>query len=119
MPVAWPPGRGGLHGRHVAHLPGAIVDADPVPGGAVALVSRRVGGVGLDNSPRLLLVQGRRVRVLRLPHAGGEVLARSVDAAWPTLTVHGFDVTAFTRDEEGTITWRSLDGGRTWAVERE
>ena len=117
--VAWPPGRVGLHGRHVAHLPGAIVDADPVPGGAVALVSRRVGGVGLDNSPRLLLVQGRRVRVLRLPHAGGDVLARSVDAAWPTLTVHGFDVTAFTRDEEGTITWRSLDGGRTWAVERE
>jgi hypothetical protein len=89
-----------------------------VPGGVVALVTRRVAGLGLDGSPRLLLVQGKRVRVLHLPRVGGEVLAASIQAEWPELTVHARDVTAFTRGEVGSVTWASPDGGTTWAVTR-
>lgn len=116
--AAWPPAPAGLRPKHVAHLPGAILDAVAVPGGVVALTTRRVGGLGLDGSPRLLLVQGNSVRVLHLPRVPGEVLAGSVEAAWPTLVVHARDITAFTRGEEGAVTWRSSDGGRTWSVER-
>ena len=115
----WPPGPRGLRGRLVARRPGAIADVDPVPNGVVALLTRRVRGAGLDGSPRVLLVQGGRVRVLQLPGIGGDVLVRSLDAAWPALTVHAFDVTAFTRGQLGDVTWRSLDGGRTWSVERQ
>ena len=116
--AVWPPAAGGLRAKHVAHLPGAIVDAGAVPGGVVALVSRRVAGLGLDRSPRLLLVQGKRVRVLHLPRVGGDVLAASIEVQWPEVTVHGRDVTAFTRGEEGSVTWSSSDGGTTWAVTR-
>jgi putative pyrroloquinoline-quinone binding quinoprotein len=115
---SWPPRAGKLNGRHVAHLSGVIVDADPVPGGVVALVSRRTSGAGLDSSPRLILVQGKRVSVLRPPGVLGEVLASSVEADWPALTVRGLDVTAFTREEGSKVTWRSVDGGRTWSIER-
>ena len=117
--ASWPPRSGSLHGRHVAHLPGEIVDVDPVPGGVVALVSRRVAGLGLDTAPRLILVQGSQVRLLSPPASSGEVLARSVEAKWPELTVRGLDVTAFARDEDGDVTWRSHDGGLTWSIERE
>ena len=99
--------------------PGAIADVDPVPNGVAALLTRRVQGAGLDGSPRVLLVQSGRVRVLKLPRVGGDVLARSLEAAWPALTVRGFDVTAFTRGQRGDVTWRTLDGGRTWSVERQ
>jgi hypothetical protein len=116
---SWPPRAGKLDGRHVAHLPGAIVGAGPVPGGVVALVSRRVSGLGLDSSPRLILVQGKRVRVLRPPGVTGEVLSQSLEVAWPELTIRGLDVTAFTREEGGEVTWRSGDGGRTWSIARE
>ncbi len=115
----WPPLAGSMNGRHVAHLPGAIVDADAVPGGVVALVSRRVSGLGLDSSPRLILVQGRRVRVLRPPRVGGEVLSRSIEVEWPQLTVRGLDITAFTRKQGSEVTWRSVDGGLTWGIERK
>jgi PQQ-like domain len=117
--AAWPPRSGRLAGRQVAHLPGLIVEADAVPDGVLALVSNRVAGLGFDNSPRLLLVQGTRVSVLRLPRVGGDVLARSLEAAWPSATVRGFDVTAFTHGEEGPVTWSTLDGGRTWSVTRK
>jgi hypothetical protein len=115
--VSWPPA-GELKGRNVAHLRGVIVDVVPVPDGVLALMSNRIAGLGLDRSPRLLLVQSAGVRVLRLPGVGGDVLARAVDASWPGVTVHGFDVTAFTRGEEGQVTWKTLDGGRSWRVDR-
>jgi PQQ-like domain len=115
----WPPAASGLVRRHAAHLPGAIVDAAPIPDGVAALVTRRVAGLGLDGSPRLLLVQGTRVRVHHLPRVPGDVLVRSLEAAWPSLTVHAFDVTAFTRGEEGSVTWTTPDGGSTWTVTRK
>ena len=87
--VTWPPSMGKLEARWVAHLPGVILEADAVPGGVLALVTSRVAGVGLDTSPRLLLVQGTRVSVLRLPRVGGDVLVSSLEAAWPSATVRG------------------------------
>ena len=97
-----------------------IVDARAVPGGMVALVSNRVAGLGFDRRPRLMLVQRRRkVKVLRLPWAAGEVVARSVDVAWPSMTVRAYDGVAFTRREEGSIEWRSIDGGAKWVVSRK
>jgi hypothetical protein len=90
-----------------------------MPGGVVALVSSRVAGIRWDNRPRLLIAQRRRkARVLRLPRVGGEVLARSVAVAWPAITVRGYDGVAFTRGEEGTIEWRTIDGGGTWTLSR-
>ncbi len=115
----WPPGPAGLRARHAAHLPGSIVDAAPVPGGVAALVTQRVAGLGLDNSPRILLVQGRSVRVLKLPRVPGEILVRSVEASWPTLKVRALDTTAFTRGEPGSVSWTSSDGGGTWSAVRE
>jgi len=117
--AAWPPGRKGLRRRPVTRVRGEIVDAKPVPNGIAALVTNRVSGVRFDNSPRLLLVQGGLVRVLLLPTVPGEVLVRSLDVAWPSLIVHGFDVIAFTRGEVGSVTWTSLDGGITWAATRK
>jgi hypothetical protein len=116
--VAWPPRAGGLQGILVASTSGAIVDADAVPGGVLALATNRVAGVGLDNSPRLILAQGATVAVLHLPRVVGDVLVRSLETAWPVVTLRAFDVTAFTRGEEGDVTWRTIDGGRSWAVER-
>jgi len=116
--VSWPPRSGVLQPRQVANLFGRIVDVEPVPNGVLALASNRVAGLGLDSSPRLALVQGQLVRVLRLPSVGGDVLARSLEAAWPSATVRGFDVTAFVRNEQGLITWTTLDGGRSWSVTR-
>jgi hypothetical protein len=95
-----------------------IVEADAVPGGVLALVTNRVAGAGFDTSPRLLLVQGRRVSVLRLPRLSGDVLARSIETAWPSATVRAVDVTAFTRGEAGQVVWSTPDGGRTWSVTR-
>jgi hypothetical protein len=117
--VAWPPSARQLQGRQVAHLPGVIVEAVAVPDGVLALVSNRVAGLGLDNSPRLLLVQGTRVSVLRLPRVSGDLLVRALEAAWPSARVRGADVTAFTRGESGPVTWTTLDGGRSWSVARE
>jgi hypothetical protein len=117
--VAWPPPARQLQGRQVAHLPGVIVEAVAVPDGVLALVSNRVAGLGLDNSPRLLLVQGRRVSVLRLPRVSGDLLVRALEAAWPSARVRGADVTAFTRGASGPVTWTTLDGGRSWSVARE
>jgi hypothetical protein len=37
---------------------------------------------------------------------------------WPEIAVRGFDVTAFTRREEGSVLWRSVNGGATWTVTR-
>jgi hypothetical protein len=97
---------------------GAIVDVEPVPGGALALVTRRVAGFGFDRAPLLRFVQNGVLRVRALPRVGGEVLVRSVEVQWPVIAVHGFDVTAFTRGEEGSVEWRSQDGGATWRVSR-
>ncbi|MEK6275734.1 MAG: PQQ-binding-like beta-propeller repeat protein [Actinomycetota bacterium] len=114
--VAWPPGPKGLRRRHVASVQGVIIDAKPVPGGIAALVTNRAGGVGFDNSPRLLVVKGATSLVQSLPSVAGELLVRSIDAAGLLLTVHASDVTAFTRGEKGSVTWTSTDGGATWAV---
>ena len=115
----WPPGAAGLRGVRAGSLSGMIVDARAIPGGVVALVSRRVAGIRFDNRPRLLLVQRRRKpRVLRLPWVAGEVVARSVDVAWPAMTVRAHDGVGFMRREEGSIEWRSIDGGAKWVVSR-
>ena len=60
----------------------------------------------------------RKVRVLHLPLAFGEVLARSVEVAWPTMTVRGYDGVAFTRGVDGAIEWRTANGGARWTVFR-
>ena len=97
---------------------GAIVDVQPVPGGAAALVSRRVGGFGFDRAPLLRFVQNRAVRNRVLPAVGGDVLVRAFEVSWPEIAVHAFDVTAFARRQEGSVLWRSEDGGATWTVTR-
>jgi hypothetical protein len=53
-----------------------------------------------------------------LPRVGGDVLVGSFEVNWPQITVRGADVTAFTRREEGSVLWRSLDGGASWTVSR-
>jgi len=116
--AAWPPGPKGLKGVRVASGKGAIVDVEPVPGGAAALVSRRVGGFGFDRAPLLRFVQNGPLRDRVLPRVGGDVLVESFDVNWPQITVRGADITAFTRHEEGSVLWRSLDGGASWTVSR-
>src|SRR5262245_26322026 len=115
----WPPGPKGLQKQTVASVRGAIIDADAVPGGVVALATRRVAGIGVDRSPRLLLSRNGANRMLHLPLTTGDTLARSVDAAWPSLTVRGYDVTAFTRGEPPSVTWTSTDSGAHWPVTRQ
>jgi hypothetical protein len=116
--VTWPPGPHGLKGKRVASGKGAIVDVQAVPGGAAALVTRRVGGFGFDRKPLLRLVQNGSVRNRVLPAVGGDILLRSLDVHWPAISVSGFDVTAFTRQQEGSVLWSSADGGTTWTVTR-
>ena len=81
--AAWPPGPRGLKGIRVAHGSGAIVEVEPVPGGAAALVSRRVGGFGFDRAPLLRFAQNGTLRNLVLPRVGGDVLVRSFEVEWP------------------------------------
>ena len=116
--AAWPPGAGGLKGVKAAAVKGAILDVDPLPGGVAALVTRRVGGLGYDRLPTVLLGNASALRQRRLPAVGGDVLVRSLEVAWPEIRVRGFDVTAFTRREEGSVEWLSEDGGATWTVTR-
>jgi PQQ-like domain len=116
--AAWPPGRQGLRPRFFTRATGSIIDAKGVPGGIMALVTNRVAGLGFDHAPRLLVAQGTVARVLTLPRVTGEVLVRSLEVAWPRVTVRGHDGVAFTRGEEGSITWASADGGATWTVTR-
>jgi PQQ-like domain len=116
--AVWPPAKQGLRRQRVARIKGAILDAKPVPNGVAALVSSRVAGIHFDNSPRILLVRGAVITVLTLPALAGEVLARSLAVAWPQITVRGADVTAFSRGQQGALTWSSADGGASWHVNR-
>jgi hypothetical protein len=116
--AAWPPGPGGLKGLRAAAVKGAIIDIDALPGGVAVLVSRRVAGLGFDRVPTILLGAASALRQRRLPAVGGDVLLRSLEVSWPKLRAKGFDVTAFTRGEEGSVEWRSEDGGVTWTVTR-
>jgi outer membrane protein assembly factor BamB len=114
----WPPAKQGLRRQRVARIKGVILDAKAVPDGIAALVSSRTAGIHFDNSPRVLLVRGGLLTVLTLPAVEGQLLARSLEVAWPQITVRGVDVTAFTRGEQGALTWRSADGGASWRVDR-
>jgi hypothetical protein len=116
--AAWPPGPGGLKGVKAASVKGAILDVAALPGGVAALVTRRVGGLGYDRVPTVLLGNTSTLRQRTLPGVGGDVLLRSLSVNWPELRVRGFDVTAFTRREEGSVEWVSEDGGATWTVTR-
>ena len=116
--AVWPPAKRGLRRQRVARIKGVILDAKPAPDGVAALVSIRMAGIRFDNSPRILLVRGGVVTVLTLPVALGEVVARSIEVAWPRITVRGADVTAFTRGQQGAVTWSSADGGVSWRVDR-
>ena len=116
--AVWPPAKQGLRRHRVARIRGVIIDGKAVPDGVAALVSIRTAGIRFDNTPRILLVRGAAVSRVTLPEAEGQVLARSIDVAWPQIIVRGVDVTAFTRQEQGAVIWRSGDGGITWRVER-
>jgi PQQ-like domain len=116
--AVWPPAKPGLRLQRVARIKGAILDAKPVPDGIAALVSSRVAGIRFDNEPRILLVRGAVINVLTLPAAEGQVLARSLEVTWPQITVRAADVAAFTRGQQGALTWRSADGGLSWRVDR-
>jgi hypothetical protein len=116
--ASWPPGAGGVRGVKAAAVKGAILDVDALPGGVAVLVTRRVAGLGFDRIPTLLLGTASALRQRTLPAAGGDVLLRSLEVNWPEIRVRGVDVTAFTRLEEGSVEWRSEDGGVTWAVTR-
>ena len=116
--AAWPPAKQGLRRQRVARIKGVIIDGKAVPDGIAALVSSRAAGIRFDNTPRILLVRGGVVTVVKLPKAEGQVLARSIEVAWPQITVRGVDVTAFTRQEQGAVIWGSGDGGITWRVDR-
>jgi hypothetical protein len=114
----WPPARVGLKGARVAAGKGAILDVQPVPGGVAALVTRRIGGFGFDRTPLVRFIQNGALRDRVLPRVAGDVLVRSIAVGWPTIAVHGVDVTAFTRHEQGSVLWVSADGGATWTVTR-
>jgi hypothetical protein len=116
--AVWPPAKQGLRRRRVARIKGVIIDAKPVPDGIAALASSRVAGIYFDNTPRVLLARGAAITVLTLPVVPGEVLARSLEVAWPQITVRGVDVVAFSRGQQGALTWRSGDGGASWRVDR-
>jgi len=116
--AAWPPGPSGLKGVKAAAVKGAILDVEAIPGGVAALVTRRVGGLGFDRIPTLLLGAGTVLRERTLPAVGGDVLLRSLEVSWPRISVSGFDVTAFARREEGSVQWLSEDGGASWTVTR-
>jgi PQQ-like domain len=116
--AVWPPAKQGLRRRRVARIKGVILDAKPVPDGIAALAGSRVAGIHFDNTPRILLVRGAVVTVMTLPAVPGEVLARSLEVAWPQITVRGVDVAAFSRGLQGSLTWRSFDGGASWRVDR-
>jgi PQQ-like domain len=116
--AAWPPGPRRLHGVRAAAAKGAILDVESIPGGAAVLVTRRVAGLGFDRTPALLLGQGSSFQQRLLPAVGGDVLLRSLEVRWPEIVVRGYDVTAFTRREEGSIVWVSENGGTAWTVTR-
>jgi hypothetical protein len=116
--AVWPPAKQGLRRQRVARIKGVILDAKQVPEGIAALVGSRVAGIHFDNTPRILLVRGAVITVLTLPAAPGEVLVRSLEVAWPQITVGGADVTAFSRGQPGTLTWSSADGGASWRIDR-
>jgi hypothetical protein len=116
--ASWPPGRGGLKGVKAATVKGAILEVDAIPGGVAALVTRRVAGLGFDRVPLLLLGNASALRQRTLPAVGGDVLLRSMEVSWPQIRVDGFDVTAFTRQQQGLVQWLSADGGTTWTVTR-
>jgi hypothetical protein len=116
--AVWPPAKQGLRRQRVARIKGAIIDAKPAPEGVAALVSARVAGIRFDNTPRILLVRGPLVTVLTLPLAEGQVLARSLDVAWPQITVGAVDVSALARGVPSGVLWSSSDGGLSWRLER-
>jgi hypothetical protein len=116
--AVWPPGPSGLKGVKTAAVKGVILDVEAIPGGVAALVTRRAGGLGFDRIPTLLLGTGTVLRERTLPAVGGDVLLRSLEVSWPRIRVNGFDVTAFTRGEEGSVQWLSEDGGASWTVTR-
>src|SRR6185312_1049381 len=74
--------------------------------------------LGYDRVPIVLLGNASALRQRTLPAVGGDVLVRSLHVASPELRVRGFDVTAFTRGEEGSVEWLSADGGASWPVTR-
>ena len=116
--AVWPPAKPGLRRKRVARIRGMILDAKQVPDGVAALVSSRVAGIHFDNAPRVLLVRGAVITVLTLPAVPGELVARSIDVVWPTITVRAADVTAFMRAQGGSVVWTTTDGGLNWTVTR-
>jgi outer membrane protein assembly factor BamB len=110
--AAWPLRRS----RVVARARGGrIVDLVAVPGGAAALITRRVRGQGWDRAPRVLLVRSGRVATLRLPPRRGAILVRSLEVAWPAIVVHARDFRP-AAETAAELAWTSPNGGRTWQL---
>jgi hypothetical protein len=103
--AVWPPRRS----TPLTTLRESIADAAPIPGGVAVLLTD--SGRSWDNSARVVEVRGHTQSTIALPNEPGQVLARALTAAWPSLVVRTY---VFTTNGRKTVTWRSTDGGRTW-----
>ena len=109
--VKWP-STTGLTSRAVTPLGGRIIDAANIPGGIVALVARR-------NLPPQVIVSRQTTTTTTLPMAGGsENVTRKLSVAWPTVTVTALDLNDPEPGEDPTVSWRSSNGGASWAIRR-
>ncbi|HZR91760.1 MAG TPA: hypothetical protein VFA44_05050 [Gaiellaceae bacterium] len=111
--AALPPARTAAPPQRVAAVEdGTIVDAAPVPGGAVALADRRA------KPPQVVLVRGSQATVVTLPDAGDGAVPRSLTVSWPSILVRGRDFSSPGPSPDPVVEWRSGDGGLTWSLLR-
>ena len=107
--VNWPAGAA-LRSQVVAHPDGSIVSAAAIPGGVAALVDRG------SKPPQVIVARGASTQTVTLPDAGSAVVARSLTAAWPVLTVNGRSYAAPSTAPDPRVQWRSTNGGKTWRM---
>jgi hypothetical protein len=93
---------------------GEIVDGIRTADGFAFLVSNRVDGRHWDTSPRVVLAGASGTQIVQLPAApNGEILAQSITADGPDLTVTADN---FGVDPVASIVWTSADAGQTWSL---
>jgi hypothetical protein len=103
--AAWPP----VRSHTDTTLPEEVADLATIPGGVVALLTD--AGKSWDNVPRVAIVRGKRISTDTLPDEVGQVTARSLSVAWPTVVVRTY---VFTDRGRVTVHWRSVNGGKSW-----
>jgi hypothetical protein len=103
--AAWPP----VRSHNDATLPEEVADLATIPGGVVALLTD--AGKSWDNVARVAIVRGKRISTATLPDEIGQVTARSLSVAWPTVVVRTY---VFTDRGRVTVHWRSVNGGKSW-----